>query len=176
MTWHLFKIAGSAVACLLVGLGCAPPEQPVLTSGSGNIKVQVLGFRNDSGHAIVSLFNQADGFPDEVPRSLVTQTLPIVDARTETVFKGLPYARYAVSVLHDEDDNGQMKTGWLGAPLEGFGFSGKPDYSFGPPEFQDVTFLLVAPERDINIKLRYTTGRQEHQEQNRARTLNRPAN
>lgn len=39
-----------------------------------------------------------------------------------TIFTQLPPGRYAIIVVHDEDDDGRMSKGALGVPTEGYGF------------------------------------------------------
>jgi uncharacterized protein (DUF2141 family) len=163
---------------LSVGIGvlcaCVSPGQKPVAEGQGRLKVNMVDFQRDSGQAVVSLFASPAGFPDDVDRSLVTHELPIGEGHASTIFPGLPYGRYALSVLHDENGDGQMESSWLGQPQEGFGFSGRPDHKLGRPEFKDVSFLLVAPLREVTVRMRYETGRRRHQEINRQNTLKRP--
>jgi uncharacterized protein (DUF2141 family) len=39
-----------------------------------------------------------------------------------TMFTQLPPGRYAIIVVHDEDDDGRLSKGALGVPTEGYGF------------------------------------------------------
>ena len=47
---------------------------------------------------------------------------------------GLGRGDYAVSVIHDENNNAKLDT-FAGIPREGFGFSRNPAIRFGPPKF-----------------------------------------
>ena len=116
---------------LLVIMGCRAPVPATFAEGTATLIVNLDGFRNAQGMAIVSLFHGPKGFPDEVAASVATVSLAIQKGRATAIFADLPYGDYAVSVLHDEDGDGQMATGLLGTPREGFGFSGYPDYRFG---------------------------------------------
>jgi len=166
-------LAGSGLA-LLLAAGCSVPQPVAVVSGTGTLIVAVDGFRSEQGTAIISLFGGASGFPDDVAASLATATVAIRAGRAAATFAGLPYGAYAVSVLHDEDGDGQMATGLFGAPREGFGFSGDPDYRFGPPGFAEVSFLLVEPQRELTIGMRYETSRRQHQDEGRASGARRP--
>ena len=123
---------------------------------------------------MVSLFAGPKGFPDEVPASVATVTVPVREGRAAAVFPDLPYRDYAVSVLHDEDNDGAMATGLFGAPREGFGFSGVPDFRFGHPNYERVRFLLIEPQREMTIVVRYETARRQHQDEGRAAGARRP--
>ena len=160
---------------LAAAVGCtATSHRAPFSAGTGNLTVACEGFRNDRGTAIVSVFASTQGFPEEITASAATQSLPIVAGKAQTVFPALPFGEYAVSVLHDEDGDGQMARGLLGAPREGFGFSGHPDYRFGPPRFDEVSVLLLAPQRDLTIVMRYETARRQHQDEGRTSGARRP--
>lgn len=153
--------------------GPAPP--PAFPAGTGTLSIFLEGFRNDQGSAIVSLFAGPRGFPDDVAASKSTVSTPIRNGKATATFADLPYGEYAVSALHDEDGDAQMATGLLGAPREGFGFSGYPDYRFGRPAYAEVSFLLVEPLREMTIVMRYETGRRQHQDEGRAAESRRPS-
>jgi uncharacterized protein (DUF2141 family) len=154
--------------------GCALPPPTAFPAGAGTLVVALGGFHNDQGTAIVSLFAGPHGFPDQVPASVATVSVGIHTGKAMARFSGLAYGEYAVSALHDEDGDGQMATGLLGAPREGFGFSGFPDYRFGPPDYAAVSFLLVEPQREITIGMRYETARCQRQDEGRATESRRP--
>ena len=166
---------GAVIGMALLAAGCAAPVAvPDVPAGTGTLAVALAGFRSDRGTAIVSLFHGARGFPDEVAASVATVSTPIREGTATVTFTGLPYGEYAVSVLHDEDGDGAMATGLFGLPREGFGFSGTPDYRFGQPDYASARFLLVEPQRELTIGLRYETGRRQHQAEGRAAETHRP--
>lgn len=167
-------VCGVLLLLLLAG-GCVAPAPPVIfAEGAATLTIHLAGFRNDQGEAIVSLFRGERGFPDEVAASAATVQVAIREGQATAVFTAIPYGDYAVSVLHDEDGDGQMATSLLGTPREGFGFSGAPDYRFGHPAYAQVRFLLVEPQREMTIGMRYETGRRQHQEDGRAAETHRP--
>lgn len=176
-TFVLRKLA-HCLAGLLIGMllaACQTAVPPLsFPSGAGEVLVKLSGLRNDQGAVVVSLFASTHGFPDSVPDSLATVTVPIRAGLAEARFTSVPYGEYALSVLHDEDGDGRMATGLFGAPREGFGFSGRSDYRFGHPDFAAASFLLVSPRREIEIVLRYETARRQHQEEGRGGELRRP--
>lgn len=162
------------LALSLLAAGCATVHTASYAAGTATLTVNLTGFRNDRGAALVSLFAGARGFPDEVDASVATLSASIEAGRASATFANVPYGEYAVSVLHDEDRDGKMATGLFGSPREGFGFSGYPAYRFGHPDFSEVRFLLVEPQRELTIGVRYETGRRQHQDEGRARESRRP--
>ena len=60
---------------------------------------------------------------------------------------------YSVSLFHDENNNGVLDTkGLFGIPSEPYGFSNNPRTTFGPPSFENCTFLIDG-DKQIYIKL-----------------------
>jgi len=154
--------------------GCAEKAEQVFPQATGNLFVEVQGFRSDQGEALVSLFSSQDGFPEDMRKAWLNLHVKIKDGRALAVFSALPYGTYALGVLHDEDINGQMDSSWLGQPREGFGFSGLPEYNFGPPYFDDTAFLMVAKSRQIVVWMRYETERQVKQNKRRTDQNGKP--
>ncbi|MDR1198369.1 MAG: DUF2141 domain-containing protein [Prevotellaceae bacterium] len=49
---------------------------------------------------------------------------------------------YAVSIFHDENDNGKLDTGAFGIPTEKTGNSNNAKGTYGPPKFDDCKFTV----------------------------------
>ncbi len=126
-----------------------PAPQPV-----GRVVIDVLGFRNQKGEARVLLFAGSKGFPKERERALRRAVVPVQGASVQVVFTDLPPGDYAVSVIHDEDRDGRVRTNFLGMPVEGIGTSRNPK-TFGPPGFDDARVRLGAGELRLEVRLRY---------------------
>lgn len=140
-------------------------QQPLaLPDGNGRLHIEIFGLRSDNGTALVSLFAGDNGFPDDTEKAALNLSVPIQAGKALLTTELLPYGRYGISVLHDENNNGVMDRNLLGLPTEGFGFSGKPDLKFGPPRYEEIHFLLVRSEQTLSILLDYeTVGRQKVQ-------------
>ena len=69
-------------------------------------------------------------------------------------FAGLPYGRFAVAVIHDENSNAKLDT-FAGIPREGFGFSRNPAVTFGPPRFKAAEFTIDSDADQQQVKMRY---------------------
>ncbi|MCG9910140.1 MAG: DUF2141 domain-containing protein [Flavobacteriales bacterium] len=111
--------------------------------------------RNTSGCLLFSVYNTEDGFPNKPEKALKKGKLDPIKAQSVTYFfDNLPPGTYAVSVFHDEDCNGEMKTNALGIPLEGTGASNDARGRFGPPRYQDAKFTLEGNKK-ITIKMWY---------------------
>lgn len=94
------------------------------------------------------LFDKKDGFPSDAQRSF--RQGEVKASEKLIVISDLPAGSYALSVIHDENNNKKLDT-MLGIPKEGFGFSNNPRIYFGPPDFEDAMINL---ESDLAIKVR----------------------
>ena len=146
---------------LLWGCVAGAPSVPApIPVGAGDLVVELSGMHNDSGVALVSLFTSPAGFPDVPERALANLNAPIVDGRATVTFARLPWGRYALSVLHDENGNGRMDTGLLGIPEEGHAASNNVDRRFGAPSFEEAVFVFDRERLVLPITLRYVERRQ----------------
>ena len=79
---------------------------------------------------------------------------PIEQGRGYMVFEDIPYGEYAISVYHDENDNKNLDTGLFGIPKEALGTSNNVKIRFGPPKYQDASFILDQSDLNLTIRLK----------------------
>ena len=114
------------------------------------LDVRVHGGKPNIGTAMISLFNSEEDF---LKKSLHSQEKPIdKNGEAHFHFSGLPKGKYAVAVTYDEDNNGELNTGFLGIPTELVGFSNNVKGRWGPPSFEKASFQLDSSS-DISIRL-----------------------
>ncbi len=105
------------------------------------IKVQEL--RNSKGVVQFTLYNKEGSIPDERFRAYCKQgTAPITNSTSSITFSNLPEGRYAVNILHDENENGKIDKGFI-LPIEGVGFSNYESIGLSNrPKFSQASFEL----------------------------------
>ena len=120
---------------------------------SADLTITVQGVRSNNGTLRLALFDS----PREFPRGekLVGHDIKALVGELTVVFEGLAAGRYALAVHHDENDNGEMDTGLLGIPQEGFAFSNDALVFLGAPPFADAVFELPDEGRHIVIQMDY---------------------
>jgi len=123
----------------------------ILMAELPGVEVHVTHVSPLSGTVEVSLFNSAESF-------LVTPYLqqsgkPGEDGSFSTRFAALPEGDYAVVVVHDANDNGQLDLGFLDFGGEDFAYSNQVRPWFGRPDFDEVKFSVTASEVVIEIDL-----------------------
>jgi uncharacterized protein (DUF2141 family) len=149
----------SQVAAAILSLWLSAPCAPLTaqTKDTGTLTVRVNGARNTKGKIGVTLFQDAQGFPDE-PSKAVRQQSVDIDPKTmsaQVTFKDIPQGTFAVSVLHDENSNGKMDKNFVGMPKEGYGASNNPKKKKRAPTFDEAKFAFNSSEQAIEITLIY---------------------
>ncbi|MFA5418755.1 MAG: DUF2141 domain-containing protein [Bacteroidales bacterium] len=120
-----------------------------------SLKVDVNGLRNSEGTVVFALYNQKDAFPDEhYEKYLVKLTGKIINGASSVTFENLPAGKYAVNILHDEDNDGKIKKGLI-LPKEGIGFSNYESINiFNRPNFRKASFDLEG-DKEIWVTVIY---------------------
>ena len=133
---------------LAIGLSSAVQAAPP----AGKITLQIEGFKNTKGTAIISVYDKEDGFP-KIPKAMKSMTEPVKDKSMQVVIADLPPGEYAIGIVHDENEDGKLGQ-WLfvGPPKEGVGTSNNPS---GMPKFEEAKFVLADQDIEVNIKMRY---------------------
>ncbi len=111
--------------------------RPVVQEG---INLTITNLRNDKGFVLVSLFKDGVGYPDDATKAFKTAKVPIKDKKGSFLFSDLPTGTYAISILHDENNDQKMNKSFLGLPKEGYGFSNNAIGAFGPPALKKASF------------------------------------
>jgi uncharacterized protein (DUF2141 family) len=117
--------------------------------------MDVCGLRNSEGTVQFALYNREDAFPDEHYKKYFKKlTGKIVNGTSTITFKNLPEGKYAVNILHDENNDGKIKKGII-LPKEGIGFSNYESIGFSNrPSFTKASFIVLK-DKMIKVNLIY---------------------
>lgn len=124
-------------------------------SKTAQLHVEVEGLMHERGQLGLLLYESAEGFPMDYAKAMRNILLPIEDGQVQYTFADLPYGRYAVAIMHDENGNEQLDTNLFGIPKEGNGVSNNAKGSFGPPSFEDAAIIVDQPKVTIRIAMNY---------------------
>ena len=117
-----------------------------------SLEIEVIPIKKVQGSIRICLVSEEKDF---LEACFIGDSYPVLNHEFKAIFKELPKGSYAVSVYHDEDNNGELNVGkLLPIPTEKYGFSNNPDSSFGPPKYEDCKFELKK-DLKIRIKLQY---------------------
>lgn len=120
-----------------------------------SVVVEVREARNDQGNVYCALYDSPRGFPSEQQSAIQGVKTKVSGGQAVCTFKDVKPGAYAVSVLHDEDGDEKMATGWFGIPKEGVGASTDPKLRMGPPRFEDAKFEVKDKAVTVPATLKY---------------------
>jgi uncharacterized protein (DUF2141 family) len=122
------------------------------TALAGDLTVTVDHIRNDHGAILAALYDSDTSFMKQ-PLARATFKLKATPGELRYVFHDLPPGKYALTVFHDENENGQLDKNLLGIPKEGYGFSNSN--ATRPPRFDQAAFAFDGTAHSITITLHY---------------------
>ncbi len=126
----------------------------IMTFATGNgdantLTVTIKNFANTDGKARVTLFDSEANFLNKGKM----QILDIADkSQLQVTFENVANGTYTLSIIHDENNNGELDTAIFGIPTEDYGFSNNAKGKFGPPAYKDCTFE-VSGDKEVVINL-----------------------
>ncbi len=120
------------------------------------VEVEITDIRSGKGKIIIGVFRNQEQFKNE--NSILEVTISkegMINGKVSTIIE-LPPGIYGISVLDDENGNGEMDYNFLGIPREGFGFSNYYHTALRRPVFENFKFELKKSQRKkIHVKMNY---------------------
>jgi uncharacterized protein (DUF2141 family) len=116
------------------------------------LSVEVTNIKNTSGNIMIGLFDTEETF---LKKAVIGQTTKARDEKIVVTFKNVPKGEYAISVIHDENENGELDSNMFGIPKEGFAFGNNAMGTFGPPSFDKAKVNLDGEPVKQVIELKY---------------------
>lgn len=123
-------------------------------ASAATLTVVISDIRSDVGQVNIAVYdNKDDWLGDDAThgRSMVVSD-NIENGIVTTSFEVEP-GEYAISVHHDDNDNGEMDTNFIGIPNEPIGLSNGAVPKFGPPKYKDAVFTVGDEGLEMPIKL-----------------------
>lgn len=118
------------------------------------LTLTVNNISNSNGVIRILLFQGPEGFPDQPKLAFQNASIKIINNKATHTFKNLPEGTYAISLFHDSQNTGKLRTNTFGIPKDGYGFSNNAASLVGAPSFEKAAFKLTKDVKQINIKLR----------------------
>jgi uncharacterized protein (DUF2141 family) len=140
------RALGSLAAGALL-LGAAPPAHEV--------SVTVGGLRSAKGVVRACMTGDAARFPKCAGDAAAHRLVVPASTNLTLTFRGVAPGRYAIALLHDENDNGRADRALGMVPKEGFGFSRDAPVRMAPPKYADAAFAVDAEDLSLAIRMRY---------------------
>lgn len=142
------------IGVAMLGMTLGAPAAAVGEEGS-SVVVNVGTFRNQRGSLGCRLYRSPAGFPEE-SKGTVEARVAVSGTQTQCRFDGVAPGTYAVSVMHDENDNRILDKNILGIPTEGYGASNNKTHALSPPTWDESKFVVEGGKSvGLAIGLRY---------------------
>jgi uncharacterized protein (DUF2141 family) len=98
--------------------------------------VEIAPLRNNNGKILLEFSNEKE----EILKGISED---IADNKCIIRIPNLKPGTYAFRYFHDENNDEEINTNFMGIPREGYGFSNNAKGSFGPPSFDKMLFELT---------------------------------
>lgn len=116
-----------------------------------SLDVVVKNIKKTEGTVRVAIFTNENDF---LKNAYQGKSVKASGSTVTVSFEGLPSGSYAISIFHDENDNGELDTNFMGIPKEGFAFGNNAMGTFGPPSF-DRSKVELTEKTTQEISLRF---------------------
>jgi len=144
---YILIIKGSVLEKVI--LGTFITLAPLL---AGNLTVEVTNIKNKNGKVAIGLYNKDDNTFANPTKYYKAIFIEIDSKKVVYTFENIQNGTYAVSVMHDENENGKLDKNILGIPKEGYGFSNNVKPAFRSANFKEAKFELLG-NKTVNIEM-----------------------
>lgn len=117
------------------------------------LTVKMTEIENSEGTLLVSVFSPEDDWLKET-YTFHRVEVEMKDGVQSVDFTGLEPGIYAVSIIHDQNNNGELDSGMFHIPTEPYAFSNDAKGRMGPPGFEDCQFEYDGGMMEITVTMR----------------------
>jgi uncharacterized protein (DUF2141 family) len=116
-----------------------------------SLEVTIKNIKNKKGSIRIGLFTNDTDFMKKIAYGKIVK---VDGAEVTAVFDDLPAGDYGISIIHDENENGELDTNKMGIPKEGFAFGNNAMGKMGPASFENskVAVREKSVHQVLNLK------------------------
>jgi uncharacterized protein (DUF2141 family) len=152
----MLRIASLCLTLTVVLTVAAFGDQPDTGKQYGTIDVTIAPVRiDDGGVLLVSLYDSEKSWLT-VAEAVTTKTIPAGTDTVIVVFDSLVQGEYALSVIHDKNENGKFDMRWFPfpKPKEGAGVSNNHRRK-GKPRYDKAVFSVGEGTKSLLVEMVY---------------------
>lgn len=121
-----------------------------------SVIVNITNIRNDKGNIRVGIFKDDATFQEEKADRIIIYAKDKMKDGTLRVRIPLAPGEYGISLLDDEDKDGEMTFNMIHIPKEGFGFSNYYHKGLSMPHFNQFNFRIEDNKNTtVQVKMKY---------------------
>lgn len=128
---------------------CSFIPKPILEKET--LILKVTNIKKAVGDIYVAIYNNKT---DYMENQFSEAMIPVESKAAHEIILELPTGKYAITIFHDINQDGELSTNFLGIPKEPYGFSNNPKAKFGPPSFEESLFEFKEKGQVIEIELK----------------------
>ena len=132
------------------------PSRCLGLEGRPDIRIKTGELRSDKGNIRFVLYGDNPDDFLEKGKKLVRFEVPAIENGVEVCISAPHAGRYALAVLHDENNNHKFNI-----TSDGGGFSNNPNFLFAAPSYKDAAFDLSPAGVALDIELRYLVSKKK---------------
>ena len=133
---------------------------------AAELRLTIKGIQSDDGEILIALYNNPEGYVSALANAATRGLMPdsgrligtSIRAKVgsqSTVFTQLPPGRYAILVIHDENDHGRLDEDAMGVPTEGYGFGNDARGFLSAPSFDAAAVTIGEADASTSVTLIY---------------------
>lgn len=120
-----------------------------------NTNVKISGIRSEKGQIILNVFKNSEDYEQEKVFKKLVFEKKAVDNGSIMINCDIEPGVYGITLIDDENKNGELNKNLIGIPKEGFGFSNFFMEKMKKPVFDDFKITIKNPNSKITIKVKY---------------------
>ncbi|WP_420553155.1 DUF2141 domain-containing protein [Tenacibaculum aiptasiae] len=120
-----------------------------ISAQNRTVTATVMNATTDEGKISYALFTK-DNFRKE---PVLAKTSKITKGKSTVVFENVPEGEYALICFHDKNNNDKMDFEPNGMPMEDYGVSTNNINRFGPPQYDQIKFLV--DDKNVSLEIRF---------------------
>jgi uncharacterized protein (DUF2141 family) len=142
---------------LLAGSAAQAEENTVKVAAEQNcvLNVKITDVVKDGAPVCGFLFAEKakDKFPKDYLGAIKKTCIKADNTTLKLSFTGVAHGIYAVSILHDRNNNKELDRNWIGIPKEPVAISNNAKGTMGPPDFEDAKITVSKECKAIEVKM-----------------------
>ena len=127
----------------------------ILSINAQTLTVEITNIRNNKGEIVLAVFDDNDSFRKEEASFEKSYHKSDIKTGKMTVEIHLDRGTYGITILDDENNDGEMEYNIIGLPKEGYGFSNFYHRGMSRPDLEDFDFSIGEKDKTVQVKLKY---------------------
>lgn len=128
---------------------------PAAVSYGQNTQITISGIRSEKGQLILNIFKDDDSYNKEKELKKLVFEKKAISRDLMIINCDLAPGTYGITLIDDENKDGELNKSFIGIPKEGFGFSNFFMEKMKKPAFDDFKIIVKSKDNKISIKVKY---------------------